>query len=104
MSLHSRLDLARVKMVRYRILKILDAGYPYPVGEGLMVEVLADADLRVTQMEARKALQYLSDKGYVSIEEPKGGAHWEAQLLPKGVDYIQNPDLDDDGIARPGQD
>lgn len=103
MSLHSKLELARLKMVRYRILKILDAGYPYPVGEGLMVEVLADADLRVTQMEARKALQYLADKGYVALEEPKGGTHWEAQLLPPGVDYLQNAEIDDFGIARPGE-
>lgn len=102
-SLHTKLELARVKMIRYRILKILDAGRPYPVGEGLLVEVLADADLRVTQHESRKALQYLSDKGYLAITEPPGGAYWEARLLPPGIDYLENPNTDDQGIARPGE-
>lgn len=104
MSLQTKLELARVKMIRYRILKILDAGRPYPVGEGLIVEVLDDVDLAVTQHEARKALQYLSDKGYVAIKEPPGAAYWEARLLPPGVDYLENPLAEDFGIARPGQD
>lgn len=103
MSLHTKLELARIKMIRYRILKILDAGRPYPVGEGLLVDVLADADLRVTQHEARKGLQYLSDKGYLTIIEPPGAAYWEARLLPPGVDYLENPHAVDDGIARPGE-
>ena len=99
MSLKNKLELARIKMIRYRILKVLDVGRPYPVGDGLLVDVLVDADLNVTQHETRRALQYLCDKGYVDIKDH--GSHWEARLLPKGVDYIEISHTEDDGIARP---
>ncbi|HFD87521.1 MAG TPA: hypothetical protein ENJ35_07590 [Gammaproteobacteria bacterium] len=101
MTLKTKLELARVKMIRYRILKVLDAGRPYPVGDGLLVEVLVDADLNVTQHEIRKALQYLADKGYLALSQPDSAAHWEARLLPQGVDYLENPSHDDPGITRP---
>ncbi len=103
MTLKTQLELARVKMIRYRILKVLDAGRPYPVGEGLLVEVLVDADLNVTQNEIRKALQYLEDKGYLKLKQPDNAAHWEARLLPQGVDYLENPSHDDSGITRPAE-
>lgn len=101
MTLQSKLELARIKMIRYRILKVLDVGRPYPVGDGLLVDVLVDADLNVTQLETRRALQYLCDKGYVEIKDQN--THWEARLLPKGVDYIENPHIKDDGISRPAE-
>lgn len=97
----SDLEQARRRMVRYRILKILDAGRPHPVGEGLISEVLVDADLSVSPNSIRKALQYLADKGYVHLSEPRGASHWEARLLPKGVDYIEDDASEDPGIARP---
>lgn len=104
MSLQDQLELARAKMIRYRVLKILDAGRPYPVGESLIVEVLDDVDLAVTRLEARRALRYLSDKGYIEvvIREPQLAGVWESRLLPPGVDYLENPRAEDAGIARPG--
>jgi len=93
------LEQARTKMIRYRILKVLDAGRPYPVGEGLLFEILSDADLRATQHEIRRALQYLCDKKFLDIKE--AGSHWEARLLPAGVDFIENPRAESRGIARP---
>lgn len=98
MSVHEDLERARRKMIRYRILKILDAGRPYPVGEGLIESVMIDADLNATKIESRKALQYLSDKKYVALETKEV---WEGRLLPHGVDYLENPEMDDVGIARP---
>lgn len=103
MSDVEQLENARRKMVRYRILKILDAGRPLPVGEGLIGSILIDADLDATESDVRKALQYLEDKGFVEIEMPKRGinSHWSARLLPTGVDYIENAHIDEPGIARP---
>lgn len=103
MSDLEQLQNARRKMVRYRILKILDAGRPLPVGENLIADILIDADLDATQNDVRKALQYLQDKNYLAIEMPKRGVstHWSARLLPTGVDYIENIHIDDAGIARP---
>ena len=103
MSDIQQLENARRKMIRYRILKILDAGRPLPVGEGLINTILIDADLSATQSEVRRALQYLQDKNYLEVEMPKRGVsvHWSARLLPTGVDYIENVSMEDPGIARP---
>jgi len=98
---HERLNHARSKMIRYRILRILDVGRPLPVGEGLIQEVLVDADLEATQTDVRKAMQYLADKRFVEINKPRGMPYWEGRLLPAGVDYIENPEHDEPGIARP---
>jgi repressor of nif and glnA expression len=99
--MEDNLEAARAKMARYRILKILDAGRPLPVGEGLIAQILVDADLQVTQMGIRRALQYLTDKGYVELAKPNGAEYWEARLMPKGVDYLEDAHIVDPGIARP---
>ncbi|HYE35469.1 hypothetical protein [Methylocaldum sp.] len=98
-TLNDRLQMARIKMIRYRVLKTLEAGYPYPVGDGLLADVLTDADLQASQGDVRKALTYLSDKGYIELTE--GREFWEGKLLPKGIDYLENPTMEDVGITRP---
>lgn len=100
MSDHAELERARIRMTRYRVLAILNAGNPYPVGEGLIAQVLDDCDLQPTPDGIRRSLQYLADKGLVSLDmtsEP----HWQARLLPAGVDYLEDPRASDPGIARP---
>jgi len=99
MSDHDDLMRAQRRMVRYRILKILDTSRPLPVGESLINEILIDADLGATSQDIRKALQYLCDKGFVDIKEMPG--RWESRLLPAGVDYLENSDVVEAGIARP---
>jgi len=99
MSTHEDLMQAQRRMVRYRVLKILDAGRPLPVGEGLIKDILGDADLEATSQDIKKALQYLCDKNFVEIKKMPG--YWEARLLPFGVDYLENPDIEETGIARP---
>lgn len=103
----SSLDTARKRMARWRILRILAAGRPYPVGEGLIGQVLTDADLAMTMNEIRNDLEYLKDKGYIETKEvsvPGEGKHLEARLLPKGVDYVEYTTAEDDpGVLRPEQ-
>ena len=99
MSDHQNLEQAKRRMVRYRILMILDAGRPIPVGEGLINETLSDADLGASPKDIRKALQYLCDKKFIDIQKMPG--HWDARLLPVGVDYLENPNIQEIGIARP---
>lgn len=93
------LQQARTKMIRYRVLAILQAGYPFPTGEGLIADVLVDADLQATQTDIRKALTYLADKDYLELTTKLD--HWEAKLTSEGVDYLENRDMKDVGIARP---
>lgn len=102
----SLLDNARKRMARWRILRILYTGRPYPVGEGLIAEVMNDADLAMTMTEIRSAIQYLQGKGYVTYKEvrvPGEGTHWEAMLESKGVDFLEYTIEDDPGISRPDQ-
>ncbi|MDY6979206.1 MAG: hypothetical protein SV201_04955 [Pseudomonadota bacterium] len=99
----ANLENARKKMMRWRILRILYVGRPYPVGEGLIMEVMDDADLPVTQTELRSALVYLKDKDYVDYKEVRQtgeAAHWEVQLRSKGVDFVEYNIPDDPGITR----
>lgn len=93
------LEAARARMTRYRILRILDVGRPMPVGEGLIAQILVDADLQVTQVGIRRALQYLADKQYVELS--RAPEYWDERLLPAGVDYLENQHIVDPGIARP---
>lgn len=101
----ARIDNARKRMGRWRILRILYTGRPYPVGEGLIAEVMTDADLAMTQNEIRSALQYLADKDFLTTKEVKNdGTHVEACLRSKGVDFVEYTIPDEPGIARPQQD
>ena len=99
MSEHERVKQARRKMIRYRLLKILDAGRPTPLGEGLIKQVLVDVDLGASLQDVRKAMQYLSDKKFLAITQERD--YWLARLLPTGVDFLENPDASDNGISKP---
>lgn len=103
MSDHADLEQARRRMVRYRILRILEAGRPLPVGEGLISQCLDDQDLQPTLQGIRRALQYLADKGYCELDT-ESETHWQARLLPPGVDFLEDPRAADPGIARPRAD
>jgi len=101
----SRIDNARKRMARWRILRILYTGRPYPVGEGLIAEVMTDADLAMTHTEIRGALQYLEDKQMIATTEVRNdGVHLEARLRSRGVDFVEHAIPDEPGIARPQQD
>lgn len=100
MSTAANLERARVAMTRYRILAILDVSRPYPVGETVLANVLSDVDLQATQSDIRRAMQYLADKKLIELNAPRD-RHWEARLLPDGVDYVEGHRADDPGILRP---
>jgi hypothetical protein len=89
--------------LRWRILRTLYAGLPYPINEALLVDVLDDTDLRATSTEVQGNLRYLADKGYCEVKEAEEGK-LEARLLARGVDFVEYSTRDEDpGIARPAQ-
>ncbi|NOY63046.1 MAG: hypothetical protein GXP10_07840 [Gammaproteobacteria bacterium] len=103
----NRLDVARKKMARWRLLRILYTGRPLPVGEGLIAEVLNDQDLALTAGEITNMINYLENKGYIesTTVTPAGeGSHMEAKLTAHGTDYVEYSVADDAGISRPAQD
>lgn len=100
------LETARKKMARWRVLRILYTGQPYPVGDGLITEIMPDADLAMTPTEVRNVLQYLADKGMVEIKiikHPGEPNVWESRLLPQGIDFIEYNSPDEAGVSRPAK-
>lgn len=97
------LDLARKKMARWRILRILYTSRPLPVGDGLIAEVMSDVDLNMSLTEIRSAIQYLSDRGYVQFQYVRNsdGEYWEASLSSSGVDFVEFNAPNDHGVSRP---
>ena len=101
-----KLEQARKRMARWRVMKTLDIGRPLPIGEGLMLEGIADADLELTITQLKRNLQYLEGKDYVKltmIKQPGDHDHIEIALTAKGIDFVEGSIADDPGIARPNQ-
>jgi hypothetical protein len=94
-----KLEKAKRRMLRYRVLRTLQIGYPRPVGERLISEVVVDADLAATPEQIRGALTYLGDSAYIELHTQ--GQYWEAKLLPKGINFLEDDKITDPGIARP---
>lgn len=96
------LDRARIRDLRWRILKVLDAGRPQRVGERLILSVLCDADLQVTPRELRRELDYLRDHQLVELEGERS-PDWKAALTGQGVDVVGYDAEAPAGVARPEQ-
>ncbi len=98
------LEVNQKKIVRWRILKTLDAGRPVPVKDGLLLQVINDCDLHTTRTGLLRALNYLEEKGYVRTEKRHiagVGEVLDASLTAKGIDFIDYTLPDDAGIHRP---
>lgn len=85
---------------RWRILRILDVGRPYPLTEQLILRALGDAKLPVTLQGLRREMDYLSDKGLIEIEGRETDA-WSASLTGTGVDVVEYTIPSPPGISRP---
>lgn len=94
------LEKARREEVRWRILVALNAGRPYPVNETLLFRVLHDAELPVTAVQVRRALDYLEERGLLTISG-KDTPNWSADLTRYGIDIAEYTIDCEPGIARP---
>lgn len=86
--------------IRWRILKILDAGRPLPVSEAITLRALQDSNLVVTPHSLRRELDYLEDRKLVTVTG-KDSPTWSADLTRLGVDVVEYTLDCDPGIARP---
>lgn len=99
----SDIDLAKAhrETVRWRVLCVLQAGRPMPVGEDLVLQVLQDSSLAITPHELRRELDYLENRKLVEIHG-KHGPTWSAELTHQGVDLVEYTTAEVyPGIARP---
>lgn len=94
------LEKARREETRWRILKGLDAGRPYGVSESILLNLLADINLPVTQVALRRELVYLRNRELLTIQGEDDG-EWLAELTHYGVDVVEYTISCKPGIARP---
>lgn len=90
----------RREETRWRILKVLDAGRPWPVAEGLVMAALDDVELSITVSDLRKQIRYLRDKQLLQIhgeDQPT----WLVNLTAEGTDVVEYTAVCPPGIRRP---
>jgi hypothetical protein len=94
------LERAQREQIRWRIMKVLDAGRPLPVSELVILQVLQDATLPISPNGLRRELDYLEDRK-VAVLSGRNGPVWSAELTHHGVDIVEYTVDCFAGIARP---
>lgn len=94
------IEQKRREDVRWRILRILDAGRPIGVGESIIARVLSDTKLDGAPDAVRRELDYLCGLGLAEVSELDDGT-WHARLTADGVDVVEYTAVAPAGIARP---
>jgi len=94
------LERAQREESRWRILRVLDAGRPQPVSESLILRTLQDISLPITPHGLRRELDYLRDRGLVTLQA-EDQPTWLASLTRYGVDVVEYTQACEPGIARP---
>ena len=94
------IEKAQREQLRWRILKVLDAGRPMPVSEMVILQVMQDSALPVTPSGLRRELDYLEDRRLVVLTG-RNGPVWSGELTHYGVDLVEYSVECFPGIARP---
>ena len=94
------IEKARREEARWRILKGLDAGRPYPVSEAVLLRLLTDLAFPCTPLDLRRELDYLRDRKLVAVTG-EADNDWRAELTRYGVDVVEYTIPCEPGIARP---
>ncbi|HSX60253.1 MAG TPA: hypothetical protein VLF18_08650 [Tahibacter sp.] len=98
----TELERLHREAMRWRVLKILDAGRPDALSETIVLGALSGAKFQVTLFALRRELDYLEDRKLVQITG-RGGSEWFAELTHYGVDLVEYAIECYPGIARPPQ-
>ncbi len=65
----NNIERIETKELRGRILAVLDYNYPTGLSEKLVLQSLVAARFDVTRRELKAQLAYLSEKGYVTLQQ-----------------------------------
>ena len=65
----NNIERIETKELRGRILAVLDYNYPVGLSEKLVMQSLVAARFDVTRRELKAQLAYLSEKGYVTLQQ-----------------------------------
>ncbi len=89
------------RIIRGRILKILNTNYPYSAGEELISNILTDAQYNISPPQVHVQLTYLEEKEYIElefIEVPGVHRRVTAKITPKGIDLLEGNLETDPGV------
>lgn len=87
--------------LRGRILKILEASYPFPAGDRLIADILSDARYCCSPAEVKTHLAYLAEKGYLETEDVETaelGSRTMVRLTANGKDLLEGSIPSDPGV------
>ncbi|MDF1622511.1 MAG: hypothetical protein P1V33_03455 [Pseudohongiella nitratireducens] len=99
----NELESQRHRLRRLRILQTLSQNRPEPVGDGLIAQVLrSDVDLSFTRSNIRNSLDYLSERGLVTITL-RTEDRWVAKISADGVDFLDGFGERHHGVAHPDE-
>ncbi len=94
------LERARREEMRWRILRVLDAGRPSPLPETLILRALQDVAIPASPHGLRRELDYLEDRKLITLAK-RDSPTWVAELTHYGVDLVEYTVECFPGIARP---
>ncbi len=97
-----QIDLEKQKreQLRWLILITLNAARPIGANEQLILQTVQGVPLAVTQLELRREIDYLEERGLVKVRNQHTG-NWFAELTRDGVDVVEYTVECDPGVARP---
>jgi hypothetical protein len=96
------MDIARIRReaTRWHILQTLDNNRPLPCHEETVLAVIRAVYPDASQREARRELDYLFDRGLITVEKRPDGVWW-SDLTRCGIDLVEYTVPCDPGISRP---
>lgn len=95
------MEVIQIAFVRWVLLQTLYNARPGWLAEPLLKAVL-DSVVVCTALEIRRELDYLRDRGLISIHDEHTGA-WRAEINRYGVDVVEYTVPVEPGIARPAR-
>ena len=94
------LETARLEEMRWLILRSLDGGRPVGLSESILRNMIEPCIPDLTEMELRRELDYLEERGLIMIIE-RTRPIWFAKINDHGIDVVKGTVKCYPGIARP---
>ncbi|WP_223670473.1 hypothetical protein [Xanthomonas citri] len=100
MSIKLDMEKVRREQLRWVLLLALQNASPYGAFEEILLSTVQALYPDATQLEVRRALEYLKDRRLIEVEKKPDG-RWHADLCRLGTDIVEYTVDCEPGIARP---
>lgn len=102
--MNNDIDFQRIQReeTRWRVLRVLEASKGVACIDTIILRTVAAATPNITLGEVRREMQYLEDKGLISLED-KHASNWYASLTAQGLDVVEYTIPAPPGVGRPAR-